>query len=198
MPSGYTAELYEGKDVSLPEFVLKCARAFGALIEMRDESMDAPIPDKFEISPYYPMNLFEAGARLSRIQQWTDQEADDKARESWEENVQAVRESNARAAATGLRYIIMIGRVKQWQPPTADHEELKNFMLSQLRESYKFDVHMLAYPVRLSGAEYREQEIARAKRDIGYYTEQMFAEVNRVQGRTQWVKDLRASLKGVT
>jgi hypothetical protein len=32
MPTGYTAAIYEGKKVSGKDFLLTCARAFGALI----------------------------------------------------------------------------------------------------------------------------------------------------------------------
>ena len=34
MPTGYTIDLYEGKEVTFEEFVMKCARAFGALISV--------------------------------------------------------------------------------------------------------------------------------------------------------------------
>ena len=44
MPTGYTYDLYDGKDIEFPDFVMKCARAFGALIEIRDDPMDAAIP----------------------------------------------------------------------------------------------------------------------------------------------------------
>jgi len=37
MPTGYTADLNDGKQVTFQEFTMKCARAFGALIEMRDD-----------------------------------------------------------------------------------------------------------------------------------------------------------------
>ena len=37
MPTGYTADIYEGNDVSFRDFALKCARAFGACIEQRDD-----------------------------------------------------------------------------------------------------------------------------------------------------------------
>lgn len=43
MPSGYTSDIYHGKDVTFKEFALKCARNFGALMHMRDESLDTPI-----------------------------------------------------------------------------------------------------------------------------------------------------------
>lgn len=43
MPTGYTADLME-KGMEFKPFVLQCARAFGALITMRDDSLDAPSP----------------------------------------------------------------------------------------------------------------------------------------------------------
>lgn len=38
MPSCYTSDIADGKDVSFNDFVLKCARAFGACIEQRDDN----------------------------------------------------------------------------------------------------------------------------------------------------------------
>jgi len=44
MPTGYTAEIYEGeKEVTFEKFALTCARAFGACITIRDEPMSASI-----------------------------------------------------------------------------------------------------------------------------------------------------------
>jgi hypothetical protein len=42
MPTGYTAELIE-KGMEFNDFVLTCARAFGACIELRDRKL-APAP----------------------------------------------------------------------------------------------------------------------------------------------------------
>ena len=44
MPTGYTAELME-KGQDFPTFVLCCARAFGACIELRDDA-HGPAPRK--------------------------------------------------------------------------------------------------------------------------------------------------------
>lgn len=35
MPTGYTSEIYQGEEVSPKDFLLTCARAFGATISMR-------------------------------------------------------------------------------------------------------------------------------------------------------------------
>ena len=43
MPTGYTSDLYEGKNISFTEFALQCSRAFGATIDQRDDGRDAPL-----------------------------------------------------------------------------------------------------------------------------------------------------------
>ena len=43
MPTGYTAYVQDGVITEFADFAMKCARAFGALIDMRDESLDAEI-----------------------------------------------------------------------------------------------------------------------------------------------------------
>ena len=67
MPTGYTLELYDGKDITFEEFVLKCARAFGALINMRDEPRDAPIPERFEPSYYHLKELIKAKSGQKKL-----------------------------------------------------------------------------------------------------------------------------------
>ena len=40
MPTGYTTDIYNGKDVSFRDFALTCARQFGACIMQRDDPAD--------------------------------------------------------------------------------------------------------------------------------------------------------------
>jgi len=37
MPSGFTSDIYDGKKITFKDFTLKCARAFGACIHLRDD-----------------------------------------------------------------------------------------------------------------------------------------------------------------
>jgi hypothetical protein len=55
MPTGYTCIIEDKPDVTFAEYVWRCARAFGALLSMREDSLDAPIPDelKSEDTDYY-------------------------------------------------------------------------------------------------------------------------------------------------
>ena len=64
MPTGYTASVADGRVTEFAPFALQCARAMGALIMMRDEPHDAPIPERFEASDYYSKSLAEARERL--------------------------------------------------------------------------------------------------------------------------------------
>ncbi len=73
MPTGYTAILME-KGQTFQEFIMGCARAFGALIEMRDSPNDAPIPDKFEPSDYHAKRIIELREKLAKFKLMTDAE----------------------------------------------------------------------------------------------------------------------------
>ena len=54
MPTEYTHYIKDG--ISFKEFALKCARAFGACITMKEDPMDVEIP-KFKPDTYYHKRL---------------------------------------------------------------------------------------------------------------------------------------------
>ena len=114
MPTGYTSDLYEGKDIAFPDFVMKCARSFGALIEMRDDPMDAAIPDKFEASSYHTEQLEKAKADVARIKAWDDTEADSQSQLAYDRAQRKYEESLANKAAMRERYEAMLAQVKAW------------------------------------------------------------------------------------
>ena len=80
MPTGYTAAIKDG--ISFNEYALSCARAFGALIMMRDEPADAPIPDEFKPSDYHFKKIEEAKAELARLRAMSPDEAVSQIRKS--------------------------------------------------------------------------------------------------------------------
>lgn len=68
MATGYTCDVSDGKITTLRDFALRCARAFGALITMRDEPFDAPIPEKFEPhTDYHDKAIREAREQLEKL-----------------------------------------------------------------------------------------------------------------------------------
>jgi hypothetical protein len=60
MPTGYTNKIYNGDKVTFPEYALTCARAFDALVMMRDDDNDAEIPNEFKPSLYSAGKIAEA------------------------------------------------------------------------------------------------------------------------------------------
>lgn len=194
MPTGYTSKIHDGEPVTFPEFAMVCARAFGALIEMRDEPPGAEIPAGFTPNPHYAEAVKRAAERLAEVEAWTPERAEAEAAKAHAETVAEAGKSNAEARELRKRYEAMLAEVEAWQPPTPDHEELKRFMTQQLEESAEFDCHERKIPEPLSGTAYKEQEIESARWHAEYARKNHADEIERARGRTEWVRALRVSL----
>lgn len=197
MPTGYTAPLYEGKDISFEEFALGCARAFGALVMMRDDPTDAPIPDEFEPSNYYAQDLAAARERLAEVRAWTLKDA----RAALAKENAAIAAGNLeraeKEAALLIRYEAMLAQAKAWEPPTPEHQGLKAFMVEQLESSIRFDTGPFTMPLRPNDPwAYRDEEIAAAEKRITRSEQEDTKERKRAAERTRWIRDLRDSLTG--
>lgn len=194
MPTGYTSDLYEGKPQTFAEFAMKCARAFGALIAMREDPMDAPIPDEFAPSDYHVKALDDARADLANVLAWGFDQSNREADADYERSLASHEKHQADARAVVARYHAMLAEVRAWTPPTPDHAEFRKFMVDQLESSIRHDGPFGAAPDRMSGRDYRAMRIDKAHRDIAYHEKGQAAEIERARSRTAWVRDLRASL----
>ncbi len=195
MPTGYTHAVQTGQVTDFPTFALDCARAFGALIEMRDEPAGTPIPEAFEPSDYHQKAAREAEAELKRLLSMAP-----------EEIIAAAAARNAGATAKWLeqrekcakereRYEAMLEKVKAWTPPTREHNGLRGLMVSQLEDSIRFDCSFAPpRPTPKSPDDWHRDRIAQARRDIEYHTSKDQEERERTEGRNRWVRQLRESL----
>ena len=121
MPTGYTADVQDGKITEFSEFALQCARAFGALIMMRDEPMGATIPDEFKPDSYYIKALADAREELAKVRALSLAECKEEAKKLYEKQVQERDDRLERHRVEGARYRAMLAKVNAWQPPTPDH-----------------------------------------------------------------------------
>src|SRR5665213_2401224 len=103
MPTGYTSKLYEGKDQSFNEFVMRCARAFGALITMRDDPSDAPIPDEFTADSYYSERIATTTRELAEVSAWTQTQGINAANASYAAAVESWNQRRIKQAALATR-----------------------------------------------------------------------------------------------
>jgi len=201
MATGYTAIIAEGdREVSFKEFALGCARAFGALISMRDDPSDTPIPEKFEVDDYHLNELAKAKEALDKARAMTDDEAQALALAAYNDSKTSAIARMAKCMTLKAKYEDMLEKASNYVPPSEDHQEFKNFMIQQLTDSIKWDCDLKYYEKNLkeikpmSGLEWRALEIKDAKYNVEYHTKKYAEDVDRVNSRNIWVSRLKQSL----
>ena len=170
----------------------------------RDDPLDNP-PDMDEKpSTYHIENIERLASRRRYLESASDAELMAEQKETFERERAFHIAEIAKDAALATTYRRMIAEVEKWTPPTDDHKEFKSFMLEQLRDSIKWDcdstyhkdhLKQLAAPL-VSVADYRRQQIAATDKDIAYHDQRMAEEIERVNGRNEWKRQLLESLKG--
>jgi hypothetical protein len=195
MPTGYTAKLMESGQ-PFEEFAMSCARAFGALIMMRDDAMDAPIPE-FEPSPYYEKSLTQHRAELARLIMMSEDERLAYGHASHAESIASAQEYLEKDIAENERLDAMRKQVLAWTPPTSEHQGLKDFMLEQIKISanaLRYHYEAIAQAKSKTPLQYWTDAVAVESRGVEYATAELAKEIERTRGRNLWVKQLRESL----
>jgi hypothetical protein len=161
---------------------------------MRDDPMDSPIPDAFVPDTYHARELAMAREQLADMQSWDDGRWAREAAKTYAKSVTYAQERNAESAVLRQRYEAMLAEVEAWQPPTDEHLRLRKFMTEQLTSSIEHDCWDADEPVAVAASDYRDQQLARTRWSIEYHSREYDAEVSRAIGRSEWLRDLRASL----
>lgn len=195
MPSAYTASVADGTITDLKPFAIQLARGMGALIMMRDDPWDAPIPEKFEPSQYNAGQLAEAKTERDRVLAMTGAEAETAAKAEAAEHDALIANRKAERTEQRARYQAMIEKVEAWDGAP---EGIKEFGLSQLRESMEFDCaeQFTWYKDRPSedGEVWRAAKLTEIERSMAYHAKAQTEEEARVEARNAWLAQLRKSL----
>lgn len=200
MPTGYTAKLCD-EDISFQEFAMTCAKAMGACISMREESLDAPIPDRFQPSKYHLEKMQAAESELDRITKLSDEECATEAHTEYSTAFTYHTKEATKDIAKDRRLKLMLIEVRRWEVPTSDHQGLKDLMIEQIESTIKFDCGDSYHADKLKSLrcetpeEWRAVQMAKAKKDIDYHHKAYIEEVDRVESRNKWIKQLRESLE---
>lgn len=193
MPTGYTADISKG--ITFQQYALHCARAFGALILMRDDPSDASIPERFEPSKYHTEALAVASDRLTQLRIMSPADAESAAQASHATACAYYETRRVERLELRSKYDAMLAQVVAWQAPTPGHTEYKSFMEKQIRESIEWDCGEYGeVPICQSGGEWLAAAIMQAEQDIDYHTKEDAKERERTEGRNGWIKALRDSL----
>jgi len=201
MPTGYTSKIYEGEEQTGKEFVMTCARAFGALIDMRDESIDTPIPKELKPDKYHSEQLNLAREKLAECAKITLEEAKVFVEEEIDQRIIENQKYHDKNKYLKHRYEKTLGEVEKWMPPTKDHIKLKEYAIEQLKQSIEFDCSnpYSEYDTterykKETPQEYIESKMNSCLQDIKYHTEKLEAEIESTNKRNLWIKQLRESL----
>lgn len=194
MPTGYTADI--AKDISFEEFVWSCARGFGALVMMRDEPHGAPIPARFEPSPYYAKAVEEAKAKLAHLRGLTLEQASAECLAEHQRDLTRWTERGNERRELREKYLRMLTKVKNWQPPTPDHAGLREFMEKQISESIDWDCSDKydTRPEPKTTSAWLTVSIAKAERELSRAEDSLREEIERVESRNGWLQALRDSV----
>lgn len=200
MPSGFTSGVQDGTITTLEEFALLCTRGMGVCITMRDEPLGVEIPE-FQPDTYHAKAVEDVKAKIANLEAMTDDEVQAMLAEETAQVLNMKQESRQRSQENRKRYEDMLGKVFLWNPPTPEHQGLRAYMESQLRESLQFDCHGEDFYERCyilppqDVAEYREKKMAKYRDDYAYHSNHHHEEVQRTEERNRWVRQLRESLK---
>ena len=139
MPTGYTDDIAE--EISFKEFVMRCSRNFGATITMRDEPLDAPIPEEFIPSGFHDKELKVAKCKLKEVKLMTICDMQKEAKKQYQQQKEEYLQYIGKAVLLRQKYETMFGKVLAWTPPSEDHRPLKQFMIDQISSSVECDCH---------------------------------------------------------
>lgn len=197
MPTGYTDAVATGEIDTLEAYALRCARAFGACINQRDEALNVPPPEIVKPNmTYRDEKIADAKAGWRELIAMTDEQVEVAAFNAWKEECEAYRQSRDAKRAQAKRYGEMLALVDAWQVPDA-LRPLRSFMMDQLGRSMEFDCTEFGdtEPQRLTGAEWKASRLENFEADVTYHTREREAEILRAAAATEWLQLLRASLK---
>ena len=198
MPTGYTAQIADG--ITFKEYALGCARAFVALIEMRDDPSGAPIPEEFVASSYHADTVANAEASLRELELMDAETAQARADAAAKKDMAYHTKAIADSLVLRGKYEAMLESAQAYIAPSDDHREFKAFMVSQIKDSIKFDCgsdyhqRQIAQMNHQTGAEWIADQRANLQREVEYHSGGLAAERERAAERTAWVKQLKESL----
>lgn len=204
MPTGYTSIIQESEETNsdklFRQFALQCARAFGALVSMRDDKWDAEIPDEIVAGDYYKNGIAEHKKELAIARKRSMVEWEKLATEDYNRKYNYYKDEITKAANLRAKYQAILDKVRAYNPPTQDHLNYKNFMFEQIQGSLDFDCNTDYYNrefhnlTRTPAKEFKQKTIKNLEDSLKYDQEHYKKELEGCKKQTAWIKALKKSL----
>jgi hypothetical protein len=194
MSTGYTAIIEDKEDCTFIDYALRCARAFGACVDQRDDSLSAP-PMPRQPNQYYVECVADAEVDLHKFESATSEEIERDFVTERESAKQHNEQSRVEHQHKQEAYARIRADVIKWVPPTPDHHGLKKFMLEQIDICYEPDKKpYCTKPDRISIRRWHLNRINYAKETLERCREDVKKDVERCEESRKWLTALIASL----
>lgn len=199
--TGYIHRLID-ENQTFAEFVLASARQMSILYSLRDQPMDAPLPEKLEPAGYWDNEVAERTQKLAELEALTTEQ--DQHAYGWrvkDEEIQWHLKEHAAQQKDLARVRETLAAVEAWEiPPDEDLDGLKRVMLEQLNECLRINGHGYHEKAARELGEatplaFFERNLDYARRDVASAREYQQKELDRTARANQWLTALRESLK---
>lgn len=200
MPTAYTAILGEREDMKLKDFAMLCARNFGVLIEMRDDPLTAPIPERLEVDKLYKENYDKAVKAYNDFMALSDSGKAEYLERDYNKAVEGyLQREEKRLKEIGVlrqRYEKMLSKISKWAAPTPEYKNLRAFMIKQIQDSIEFDCseHHISIPDKKTWCDIDRYKLVLAK-NVAFFKGRYESQVKAVAEKNKWLSDLIESLK---
>lgn len=184
--TGYTEQIENGNVTTGKDFLKLCTRAFGVAMDMMEKPLTVPTPTQFEPNPYYKQKYDKAVEVRDKWRQMTFDEAKQEMIEKHNAEITQIKKFLEKYKLEDEKYKKVRDEIKEWIPPTPQHEALKNFALDQI------DLSMNTYLYNSLEKELNK-ELDISDDTVWKYINNMNASCEKNVGEAyeQWQKDLK-------
>lgn len=203
MPTGYTAQILDGKITTFKEFAKLCMRAFGATIHMRDESLECEYEPRIP-SDYHLKALKYCQEELKFLSEMSDDEIIEKKRSEILNDIEYHNKKIVESENNYQKLNTILLDVRMWEPPTEDHKGIKKFMEEQITETLKYDADSKYHIIRIRElteelknieiSDIKYNRLEKLQKDIKYHIKNYDEEIKRVKDSNKWVEKLLNSI----
>lgn len=204
MATGYTEGILNGKINTFKDFALKCVLAFGASIHLRDETGDVKYRSA-EPTDYHKKAIQDAKKELNRIENLTDDEIINSHIKTLKADKERCLREIEKIKKDREKLEDILAKAENFVPPTQEHEEFRQFMINQLKQTIEFDCNTDFYDREIAKIdnqlkninviEIRESMIDYIKENIEYHTKAYEKEVRNCNKSNKWVDDIIHAIK---
>jgi len=196
MPTGYTAGIIDGTTKDFKEYAKHCERAF--TIHLRDEPFNSEWKPRAP-SDYHTKAIAKAKESLKEIKVLEDSTIIERERLRLLDNVKRYKEKIEEEKVSKNRLETFLAKAENFKPPTETHKGIADFMVSQIKETIKFDCESNYYADELEKSQKQLLNInaddvrgdlkTQATKDLAYHTKEHEAELKRCRESNKWHED---------